>query len=61
MEPLVSVPIPMKAKPAETLTALPVDEPPGLFLQCQRSKNKTAIFLTHGERSPSSSTGSPYT
>jgi hypothetical protein len=30
MEPSFSVPMPMRAKPAETLTALPVEEPPGL-------------------------------
>jgi len=35
MEPSFSVPIPMRAKPAEMLTALPVDEPPGLYPQCQ--------------------------
>ena len=30
MDPSFSVPIPTSEKPAETLTALPVDEPPGL-------------------------------
>lgn len=30
MDPSFSAPMPMKAKPAETLTALPVDDPPGL-------------------------------
>lgn len=30
MEPSFSVPMPIGEKPAETLTALPVDDPPGL-------------------------------
>jgi hypothetical protein len=43
IDPSFSVPMPIREKPAETLTALPVDDPPGLYKEW--SARRERIFL----------------
>ena len=50
MEPSFSVPKPMRTKPAETLTALPVEEPPGLYVSVSDSQE---ILYLDVDRLPS--------
>lgn len=57
--------MPIMANPAETLTALPVDDPPGLWTVESAIQKAYSVIdvkldaLAAGDKSPSSSTISP--